>query len=60
MMLIERLLEEESAQGMTEYAILIATLALGAIVILVALGTKLKNVFQAVQTQINTVPSLNG
>ena len=47
---------DESGQGMTEYAILIGTLALGAIVTLLAIGTKLTSVFGSVQTQLNAVP----
>ena len=54
---VKALLVEESAQGMTEYAILIGTLALGAIVTLLAIGTQLRNVFNNVQTQLNNVPT---
>ena len=54
---IKKFLADESAQGMTEYAILIGTLALGAIVTLLAIGTRLRNVFSNVQTQLNTVPT---
>jgi Flp pilus assembly pilin Flp len=57
MTLVKRLLEDESAQGMTEYAILIGTLALGAIVTLLAIGTRLKDVFSNVQTQLNSLPT---
>ena len=50
-------LEDESGQGMTEYAILIGTLALGAVVTLLAIGTRLRQVFSNVQTQLNSVPT---
>ena len=53
---LKELLHDESGQGMTEYAILIGTLALGAIVTLLAIGTKLTSVFGSVETQLNTVP----
>ncbi len=54
---LQNLITDESAQGMTEYAILIGTLALGAVVTLLAIGTRLKNVFSNVQTQLNSVPT---
>ena len=54
---LKRLLHDDSAQGMTEYAILIGTLALGAVVTLLAIGTRLKDVFSNVQTQMNSVPT---
>jgi Flp pilus assembly pilin Flp len=57
MEMIKKLLLDESGQGMTEYAILIGTLALGAIVTLLAIGTRLRNVFGNVQTQLNTLPT---
>jgi Flp pilus assembly pilin Flp len=57
MAVVKTLLLDESGQGMTEYAILIGTLALGAIVTLLAIGTRLKNVFSNVQTQLNSVPT---
>jgi Flp pilus assembly pilin Flp len=54
---MQTILSDESGQGMTEYAILIGTLALGAVVTLLAIGTRLKNVFSNVQTQLNSVPT---
>jgi Flp pilus assembly pilin Flp len=57
MTLWQRLVREDDAQGMTEYAILIGTLALGAIVTLLAIGTRLRDVFGSVQTQLNSVPT---
>ena len=53
---LKMLLGDERGQGMTEYAILIGTLALGAIVTLLAIGTKLSAVFGNVQTQLNAMP----
>lgn len=55
--MITKLLLDESGQGMTEYAILIGTLALGAIVTLLAIGTQIRNVFRNVQTQLNSIPT---
>ena len=57
MAVVKTLLLDESGQGMTEYAILIGTLALGAIVTLLAIGTRLRNVFSNVQTQLNSLPT---
>ena len=55
--MLHKLIFDESAQGMTEYAILIGTLALGAVVTLLAIGTRLRSVFSNVQTQLNSVPT---
>ncbi len=52
-----KLYADESGQGMTEYAILVGTLALGAILTLVAIGSRIKDVFTNVQTQLNNVPT---
>jgi Flp pilus assembly pilin Flp len=57
MTVLKTLLLDESGQGMTEYAILIGTLALGAVVTLLAIGTRLRQVFSNVQTQLNSVPT---
>jgi Flp pilus assembly pilin Flp len=57
MSLLTHLVTDERGQGMTEYAILIGTLALGAIVTLLAIGTRLRDVFGNVQTQLNSVPT---
>lgn len=57
MTLLEKLVRDDSAQGMTEYAILIGTLALGAIVTLLAIGTRLRDVFGNTQTQLNSIPT---
>ena len=42
---------------MTEYAILIGTLALGAIVALLAIGTQVRNAFSHTPKQPNGVPA---
>jgi Flp pilus assembly pilin Flp len=54
---IKQLLADESGQGMTEYAILVGTIALGAILTLVAIGGRIKSVFSNVQTQLNNIPT---
>ena len=55
--MFKRLLIEDSAQGMTEYAILVGTLALGAIATLLLIGNKVKNVFNGVDNALNSVPT---
>src|SRR5262245_11866309 len=55
--LLQTLICDDGGQGMTEYAILIGTLALGVVVTLLAIGTRLSNVFGSVQTQLNTLPT---
>ena len=55
--ILNRFVQDEGAQGMTEYAILIGTLALGAVVTLLALGTRIHDVLTNTQTQLNNVPT---
>jgi pilus assembly protein Flp/PilA len=57
MTVLKTLLVDESGQGMTEYAILLGTLALGAILTLVAIGGRVKTVFNNVSAQVNSVPT---
>jgi len=54
---LKTLMLDESGQGMTEYAILLGTLALGAILTLVAIGGRLKGVFTTVSDQVNQIPT---
>ena len=55
--MLKKLLVEDHAQGMTEYAILVGTLALGAIATLLLVGNKVKNVFGGVNNALNSVPT---
>ncbi len=57
MTVVKRLCTDETGQGMTEYAILLGTLALGAILTLVAIGGQMKTVFNSVSSQVNSVPT---
>ncbi len=57
MTLVRHLLLDDRGQGMTEYAILLGTLALGAILTLVAIGGRIKTVFNSVSDQVNQVPT---
>lgn len=56
MAVLRRLLRDESGQGMTEYAILIGTLALGAIVTLLLIGTRIRSAFSPPETPVAGVP----
>jgi pilus assembly protein Flp/PilA len=57
MQTFKNVMNDESGQGMTEYAILVGTLALGAIVTLTAIGGRLRTIFNNVQTNLNSVPT---
>jgi Flp pilus assembly pilin Flp len=57
MTVVKSFLLDESGQGMTEYAILIGTLALGAIVAVLAIGTQVRNAFSHLPKQPNGVPA---
>ena len=54
---LHALLVEDSGQGMTEYAILLGTLALGAILTLVAIGGRIRTVLTSVGDQVNQIPT---
>jgi pilus assembly protein Flp/PilA len=56
MNIAKALVKDESGQGMTEYAILIGTLAIAVVLTLVTIGGKLSNIFSNVSTQLNQVP----
>ena len=57
MTMLKTLLHDERGQGMTEYAILVGTLALGAIATLNFIGTRIKSIFSNVNTQLANVPT---
>ncbi len=57
MTMLKNLLHDERGQGMTEYAILVGTLALGAIATLNLIGGKIKGIFNNVNTQLANVPT---
>ena len=57
MTMLKTLLQDERGQGMTEYAILVGTLALGAIASLNLIGGKIQSIFKNVNTQLSNVPT---
>jgi pilus assembly protein Flp/PilA len=48
---------EESGQGLVEYALIIALVAIGLMVILLVLRNSIGNVFNNAATQINNAPT---
>jgi len=54
---LKSILLDDSGHGLTEYAILIGTLALGAIITLVAVGSKLHAIFSAPEARLHALPS---
>jgi Flp pilus assembly pilin Flp len=48
---------DESGQGMTEYAILVGTLSLGAIGTMVLIGNKVKNILNSVNNALDSIPT---
>ncbi len=52
-----RILTDERGQGLTEYAILSGVLTLGAILALLAMGSKLTAIFTGFQGKLNNVPT---
>ncbi len=55
--LVTLLLHDETGQGTTEYAMVIGTLAFGAIVMFLTMSSRWQNVFNFVGIQVNQVPT---
>ncbi|MBE6720133.1 MAG: Flp family type IVb pilin [Ruminococcaceae bacterium] len=47
-------LKDENGQGMVEYALILGLIAVAAIVVLVVLGPKIKNMFDAANKEMTT------
>jgi Flp pilus assembly pilin Flp len=56
-MLVKRLLVEESAQGMTEYAMIVGAIVFTAVVTFLMMGDRLKQILGLMQGQLNDVPT---
>jgi pilus assembly protein Flp/PilA len=52
--MLKRLLREEEGQGMVEYGLIIALVAIVVIVVLTTMGNKLKSTFQGVSDSLPT------
>ncbi|HZK25525.1 MAG TPA: Flp family type IVb pilin [Oscillospiraceae bacterium] len=54
--MVKRFISEESGQGMTEYALILALVSIAAIAALKVLGPKITQVFKEVNEELPTVP----
>lgn len=52
---IKKLWNEEDGQGMTEYALVLAVIAVGVVVVLSGIGEKVLSIFTNVGTEVNKV-----
>jgi len=57
MHLLRALLRDEGGQGITEYAIIIGTVAFAAIVAFIALGGRLNGILSSLRAQLNSLPT---
>jgi pilus assembly protein Flp/PilA len=58
MALVRSLWHDESGQGLVEYALIIALVAVGLIAILLVLRNSVGNVFRNAATQLNNAPTV--
>jgi pilus assembly protein Flp/PilA len=54
--LVRQFVRDESGQGLVEYALIIALVAIGLIVILTLLRNSIGNVFNETKNQLNNAP----
>jgi Flp pilus assembly pilin Flp len=54
---LRRLVVDEGAQGMTEYAILVGIVSLGAIGTVALIGNKVKNILNSVSNALDSIPT---
>jgi pilus assembly protein Flp/PilA len=54
--LVRQFMRDESGQGLVEYALIIALVAIGLIVILTLLRNSIGNVFNETRNQLNNAP----
>jgi pilus assembly protein Flp/PilA len=60
MALLKKFWTDESGQGLTEYAAIIALVSVGLMLVLIAFRDELGRVFNAIRTELNTqVGSIN-
>jgi len=53
---MKKFLMDESGQGMVEYGLILGLIAVAAIVALLAIGPKVKGIFDGANTEIQKVP----
>jgi len=56
-MLVKKLLIEDSAQGLTEYALIVGAIVFTAIVTFLTMGERLKDILSSMRGELNTVPT---
>lgn len=56
-MLLTTLFHDESAQGLTEYALIVGAIVFTAVVTFLTMGDRLKQILGLMQGQLNTVPT---
>ena len=55
--ILAELVEDESGQGLVEYALIIALVAVGLIAVLLVLRNSIGNVFKNAASQLNNAPT---
>ena len=58
--LIVRFVREDAGQDLIEYGLLVGIITVGAIAMVVAIGTKVTNIWTAANTAIGTIPGSSG
>ena len=54
---MKKFLKDENGQGMVEYGLIIALVAVVVIAALALLGPKIKGIFETVNSEIDAIPS---
>ena len=55
--LLKSLWSDESAQGLTEYAMIVGAIVFTAVVTFLMMGDRLKNILSSMRGQLNDVPT---
>ena len=54
MQVLNRFWQEESGQGLSEYALLLGLIVIGVVAIISGMGTHIKNIFNKANNELNT------
>ena len=57
MSFLMKLFRDEEGQGLTEYALILGAIAIAVVVILLAIGGHINNIFSTVRDELGNVPS---